>query len=118
MSTTEQNIYDRIHWPADTYADGVDFTKRFLGDDGTDIDPEIGDGSMVYDHSKRRAETFMVSGNGPSGWVWFIFTEEGEIDHAYMQYSDGHTALLPIPFHLEQRLLDALRLDVEKGINR
>lgn len=112
-----QNIYDSMHWPDDTYADGLQFVKEFLGGDGTDIDPEIGNGSRVYDFGKYTTETFMVSGNGPTAWVWFVFGDLG-IKHAYIEYDDGHIALLRIPFHLEVRLLNALREDVAQGINR
>lgn len=113
-----QEIYDRIHWPADTYADGLDFTKRFLNGDGSGVDDEIGNGTRVFDNNHHRTEKFMVAGNGPSAWVWFVFGDGGGIDHAYMEYSDGHLALLPIPFHLQDILLNALRIDVARGINR
>jgi hypothetical protein len=118
MSDNNAEIYDRIHWPADTYADGLAFLKRFLGGDGTSVDEEIGNGTAVFDHNTHRAEKFFVAGNGPSAWVWFVFTDDRAIDHAYMEYSDGHLALLPIPFHLQDRLLAALREDVKNGINR
>lgn len=114
----EQNVYDSMHWPADTYADGLVFVKQFLGGDGTGIDGDIGNGSMVYVYAKHRAEKFMVAGSGPSAWVWFLFTDEGDIDHAYLEYADGHLALLPIPIHLRDRLLQALRTDVANGIGR
>lgn len=111
-------IYTGMHWPANTYADGLAFVKKFLGGDGTAIDPEIGNGTEVYDHAKHRAEKFMISGNGPSAWVWFLFGDGADIDHAYLKYSDGRLALLPIPPHLRDPLLKALRTDVANGINR
>lgn len=118
MTDINLDIYDRIHWPADTYADGLAFLKAFLGGNGTSVDTEIGNGTRVYDHDNHRAEKFFVAGNGPSAWVWFIFGEGGSIDHAYMEYSDGHEALLPIPFHLREKLLEVLREDVKNGVNR
>lgn len=111
-----QNIYDSMHWPDDTYADGLQYVKNFLGGDGTAVNTEIGSGTMVYETNTHKAEKFMVGGGGPSGWVWFIFGDEGDIDHAYLEYSDGHLALLPIPFHLRDMLLEALRIDVANGI--
>lgn len=113
-----QNIYDSMHWPDDTYADGLQFVKEFLGGDGTAIAEDVGDGTRVYDHGKHRAEKFLISGGGPSGWVWFIFGDEGDIRCAYMEYSDGHLALLPIPFHLRESLLEALRTDAANGVDR
>lgn len=118
MDDISYKMYETMHWPDDTYADGLQFVKEFLGGDGTAVNSEIGDGSMVYDHNEHRAEKFMIAGGGPSGWVWFIFGDEGDIDLAFMEYSDGHLALLPIPFHLREPLLEALRRDVENGIKR
>lgn len=62
-----------------------------------------------YAHTDNRAESFMIAGNGPSAWVWFVFDTEGAWDHAYIEYVDSEDrAFVEIPHHKIERLYNAL----------
>lgn len=65
----------------------------------------------VYAHEEVRAESFMLAGNGPSVWVWFVYDSTGDFDHVYIEYADSEgTAIAMIPRHLWTRLRIALEV--------
>lgn len=83
-----------------------------------DPDDGPGDGTYTYETKRVLAEGYMVSGNGPTAYVWFVFTdptqtgEPPEIDHAYLEYSNG-SGIETVAFaqYPAERLLKALRAD-------
>jgi hypothetical protein len=87
--------------------------------DNIDADePEIGNG-YVYAHEIGKWERFMLAGNGPTVYAYFLFDEEGDVDHAYIEYCESTgNALAVVPSHRTDELLSALRYDVATGIER
>lgn len=73
-----------------------------------DDDDGIHDG-YTYAHERKRTEGFMLAGNGPTAYAWFVFTDDGEIDHAYLEYYDSAYDVAPIPVPYQEDLLIALR---------
>lgn len=78
----------------------------------------IGTGrGYTFAHSQVQAESFMLAGSGPAAWAWFVYDEDGEVDHAYFEYCTwDERALVPIPSHLWGTLLKALKDDDESQL--
>lgn len=101
---------------ADRYRDLV------LGDLST---PKDGiDESYVYTHERGHWERFMLAGNGPTVYAYFVFRarearEPEEVDHAYVEYCDfDGSKLAAVPQGRVNDLLEALRASARAGIER
>lgn len=101
---------------ADPQAEADNYLRGLIHQIDTSDPEAIGDGTGTYDDGVGKAERYMVCGNGPTAYLYFIFDDDGDIDHAYLEFStgDGRTVHSLVSSHKYSALLIACRADANE----
>ncbi len=81
-----------------------DVIERAIRHDGVRAaNPEWDVRTEVYAKGHGRVERYLIAGGGPTEYLYFVFDEDGDLDHAYLRYSStGDIAIVPFgPFDAE-----------------
>lgn len=93
---------------ADT-AEARNLLLNLLDDDGE----LYGSGSGTYEDRTVKAERHTIALNGPTAYMWFLYDEERDLDHAFIEVWSGGQGplLLPIPASRETHVFNTIRQD-------
>lgn len=90
-------------------AEARNLLLNLLDDDGT----LYGNGTGTYEERQVKAERHTIALNGPTAYVWLLFDEERDLDHAFIEVWSGGEGprLLPIPRNREAHVFNIIRQD-------